>query len=325
MYNLLKNEGGFWSAVFILTLTALATLSLVSYIAVRYESHNVVNQRDVLQADYAATSGAFYAIKSYVNESLSNAEIFTLGTGDTIFIEDPVILSSHSAHLTIRGKVNNAEKQIELDLSVPSPWWDNAVTCEDSVDDNIFGRDDAGNVDNSLIVEGVENMPDLDTTTTGGLRDPGMCVDIAPLKVNGNETYPDTTTGLFCPGNPYFWADCTTPLVTYVEGDFSVGGNAHAGGILLVNDGDVTLHGGCYVHGVIILLTDDKMVFKGNDPDNPHKDEDASVTGGIISWGDVEGSGKNIYIQHDSTFMDPLRQFDNTNYENDYRVVWQYK
>lgn len=313
-----KSEEGFWSAVFILTLTALGVLSLVTYIAVQYESQNTVNQRDVLQADYAVTSGAFYAIRSFIDGNLTDAETFDFNGTHTVSIAQPTIVSRRNAILEVTADVGNAQKQLELDLTVPSPWWDNAVTAADEVEDNIHGLDDDGVEDSTLIEEHVpdEDMPTLDVE---GMKD--IAVNIAPLTIAGGDTYPSPLNTLTCGADHFFKPDCATPYVTYINGDFTINGNAQAYGVFLVENGDVVLAGTVNVHGVIILLSDDHTVIRGNDPSL----ESPSIDGGILSWGDVSANGKHINVQHDSTYMNAVAQFDQGTTGSDYSVVWQYK
>ncbi|MDZ7344915.1 MAG: hypothetical protein ONA90_10435, partial [candidate division KSB1 bacterium] len=89
----------------------------------------------------------------------------------------------------------------------------------------------------------------------------------------------------------YFNDNLKIPHVTHVQGDFRVRGERTVYGIFLI-EGNAYLEGNARVRGVLVLPNSSSTVIHGGG--NP---KESSVTGGILTWGTVDGTGNHISVK----------------------------
>lgn len=289
--DLIQKEEGFWSIVFLLLLTTLASLGMATYHAIKQSGSNAVNQTLAVQADYTATSGIFYGVERAMAGITDSTETLTVN-GATITIENTQI-SSDSIEVISTSNIDGAERSIRVMITVPSDFTKNAVTTEGQIGRGVFALDSTGVIDQSLLVENTP-IPDFDEdslktlATDQGNYYNGLTVSSSP--------YPAGATS--------FWLDSLNqiPHYTYVNGTLSVKTGNNVYGIFVVDNGDVELFNNVNVYGVIYVVDDENMVMRGKD-----NASDATVTGGVISRGNVVAASVNAndrqFVKHIPSYL----------------------
>jgi hypothetical protein len=117
----------------------------------------------------------------------------------------------------------------------------------------------------------------------------------------------DQTAATFKPvdgyGTSFFQADSVTPNVHHVHGDLDVLGGRTIHGIFVV-DGSITIAGSARVDGIIFVVNPlATLILGGGVPTG------ASITGGIVSSGDLFGTGSHINITHQPNYMRTFAQW----------------
>jgi hypothetical protein len=101
------------------------------------------------------------------------------------------------------------------------------------------------------------------------------------------------------PANSNFYASGSTPNVTWVGGNLRVKNGLTLYGIYVVM-GEARFEGGGNLEGVLYLPNATTSKLK-------HYDVDPSVSlvkGGVVTWGNVDGTGGDIVVQHYPTYFD---------------------
>jgi hypothetical protein len=113
--RVLRDEGGFWSAIFILVLTSLAALGFSTYSTVRIEGANSVSQAQMLRADYAATSGAYMALKMYKDGIRTASQSVTVQDGISAAIT--IGAAGNYDQVTSSATYSGTQKKIKILLN----------------------------------------------------------------------------------------------------------------------------------------------------------------------------------------------------------------
>jgi len=241
-----------------------------------------VNFVQRLQAQYLAEAGVEYGI-SLIFQGQGGPYTETVSACGGYFslsIEQDSVLT-----LTSTGNIDRAEKGVGVKMIYRPPIGDFAIFSTDDID-NVTGLDEAGDPDPSLMVANSPFLPDMDDSTL-----------IALATVQGHVE----TGGAFVPSHGYpnfnFYFSGTIPNVTWVQGDLEVLGGTTVYGIFIVDE-DIILHGSSRVEGVLYMRNSSGIVIHGGG--NPTQ---SSVTGGIVSNGDIDGTGNHITVQYNSEYM----------------------
>ncbi|MDZ7290179.1 MAG: hypothetical protein ONB42_09630, partial [candidate division KSB1 bacterium] len=101
------------------------------------------------------------------------------------------------------------------------------------------------------------------------------------------------------PNGSYYYSG-TTPNVTHVTGNLTVQGGRNVYGIFII-EGNAVLDGNARVEGILYLPNPTSTVIHGGgDP------RESSVTGGILTWGTVDGTGRHISVKFWPSYMRPF-------------------
>ena len=276
-----SDQRGFWSAFFVLVITALAALGVATYTTVRTEGHNAANQASMLRAEYAATSGAYMGLILFDDSTFFQTKAMTVNEADvSVSVAE---LPNGWARLTSSALYSGTRKSIQVDVDPGRDLRQMAVYTTGNVND-VTPLDSMRNVNWWRMKANADSVP---TIREDSLR--------ALSTAQGHNKF-----GLFKVSVDYltsFYHASGKPNVTWINGDFEVDGNKTAYGIFVVT-GSVTLNGGCRVVGVIYLPNSTStVVHGGGDP------TESSIEGGIVSHGDITGKGNHITVQHNLTWM----------------------
>ncbi|MFH1943524.1 MAG: hypothetical protein ABIL68_15585, partial [bacterium] len=173
---------------------------------------------------------------------------------------------------------------------------------------NVSAKDSLGNVDDDLKVSLADSIPSIDLPALYALS-----------TVQENDE-----SGTFQPNNGYpngsfYRPDGVTPNVTHCSGNLRVRGNRTVWGIFVV-EGWVRIDGNAQVNGIIYVVNDNTTtIHGGGNPSTP------SILGGIVSNGDIMGTGNHVYAQHWPEFMRVFCGFMRFPDGSGYQIVsWEY-
>jgi len=307
----IQREEGFWSALVLIFLITLALMGLGASVLMRGEGKNVANQYAALQADYAANGGVYYGLRRLELGSLDESTAITIGNG-TVALDTSKIAGTTDILLTVNATVGGVQKGFSIRLTSDDPTgWDTTAVFTMGTVLNVTAKDPSGQDDPNKLVENATSFPDFDTTS---------------LFVISTSQGHDQTASPFRPVNNYpngsfYQADGITPNITHVFGDLVVGGDTTVYGIFIV-EGSVTLNGNARVYGMLVLVNERSTIITGGGGK-----QESSVTGGIVSHGDINGTGNHISVRQVPEYIRELKKFDNTeegSSQHSKIVKWEY-
>ena len=281
----LKRQEGFWSIYFILTLVTLAGMGIGAYVIVTSDSEGTENRFNALQADYAANGGAYYGLSRIGLGPIDESTPLTIGSC-AVTLDTSEVSGTGDILLTIIATAGNTERGIQIQVTPATGLVDKAIYTTGEVF-NVSGKDSLGNPDPTRVVTQADSVPSIDEDSL--------------LAISQSQGL-DTTTASFAPPTGYptasfYQPDGVTPNIIYVTGDMVVGGGKSIYGIYIVT-GNVTLHGSSRVNGVIYLPNETSTLITGGGSPSA-----STITGGIISHGNITGTGNHISVKHGPEYM----------------------
>lgn len=311
----IKKEEGFWSALIVIFLVTLGLMGLGVSVLIRSEGKSVAHHVNAVQIEYVANAGAYYGIQRLHSDSLDESEELEIGNGK-VTLDTSDVEGSSDVLLTITAVAGEAKKEIEVLLSAKNRLVDKAIYTKGDVF-NVTGKDSAGNPDSDVVITKADTIPSIDIDTLKTMAtNQGHFIPSDSIPAD-SAFAPDTNY----PESSFYWSGGggTTPNVTYVEGDFTVKGSRDVYGIFVV-EGNVTLHGSARVFGVIYLPNPSSTLITGGG--NPGE---SSITGGIISHGDISGTSHHISVQHNPEYMRAFCEHQVGEDPSEFKVVsWVY-
>ncbi len=281
----MKRQEGFWSIYFILTLVTLAGMGVGAYVIVTSDSKGTENRFNALRADYAANGGAYYGLSRIGLGAIDESTPLTIGSC-TVTLDTSEVSGSSDIILTIMATAGNTERGIQIQVTPGTGLVDKAIYTTGEVF-NVSGKDSLGNPDPTRVVTQADSVPSINEDSL-----------LAISQAQGL----DTTTASFVPPTGYpagsfYQPDGVTPNIIYVTGDMVVGGGITVWGIYVVT-GNVTVHGSARINGVLYLPNETSTLITGGG--NPSQ---STITGGIISHGNITGTGNHISVKHNPEYM----------------------
>jgi len=277
----LRNENGFWSALFVLVLTALAALGFSTYTTVRIEGSNAANQAQMLRADYAATAGAYMGLKLYQDSTLFSQKSFSLSDASVVIQVVQNAVTGRDV-LTSAATYNGTRKKIQIELDPNRDLSQMAIYTMGNVND-VIPYNSSHVVDWTRMKANADSVPTIRTADL-----------IALSTLQGHNKFGNWTTPNDWCGS--FWNAPGVPNVTYVNGNMTMNGSDHCHGIYVVT-GTVTMNGNCHVDGVFYLPNVTSTIIHGSGS------TDDSIDGGIVSHGNITGHGSHVDVQHNPAYM----------------------
>lgn len=301
-----KNEHGFFSSAFIFFLITLTLMGLGSFMLIRGEGASTSNSVKHLQAEYAANGGVYFGLQSMANESLDESALLTIGNG-TVSLDTTSVAGTAEILLYVTGTVEDIQCRILVRTSPGTGIVDKAVYTSGHVF-NVTGKDSTGTDDPSRVVTNAPTVPAMDEVTLAAMST-SQGHDQADALFTPADGYPD--------GN-FFTPDGVTPNVTHVMNDFKLEGGRTIYGIFVV-EGDVVLNGSARIQGVVYLPNPTSTIITGGG--NPGE---SSITGGLISHGNIWGFGNHISVKHWPEYMRVFCQFQTGPDTPGQVTAWEY-
>ncbi len=159
-----------------------------------------------------------------------------------------------------------------------------AIWAKDSVT-NAGTNDAFGNPDTTLLIENAPFMPDIgygDLRSESSTQSHDQFGDFTPVP-----NYPNTS----------FYYFGLYPNVTWVAGNLIIRAGRTVYGIFIV-EGNVTMEGNARLEGILYCPNATSTIIYGSG--NPNA---AAVSGGIVTWGTIDGTGNHIDVTYNSTYM----------------------
>lgn len=282
--RLCRAESGGLSLTFLFfTIFILSLLGVISYSVMIVESRSSLSFMQNVQAQYIAEAGVEYGLKrAFSGETPPYSESVSLNAGS---FQIDLATQGTLLKLTSTGTTANAERVVEVVLDYQPPIGDFAIYSTGGVD-NVASLDENGDPDPTLLVEHAPSLPTIDNDSLLTLATDQGHIETAS-EFDPNHGYP----------NFNFYYSGSTPNVTHVQGDLRVLGGRTVYGVFVV-EGDIILDGSSRVVGVLYLRNPQNIVIHGGGSPT-----ESSVTGGIISAGDVDGTGNHITVRYNSEYM----------------------
>ena len=281
----LKNEEGFWSALAMLLLVTLALMGLGGYALMRSEGVNVANQISAIQADYAANAAAYYGIQRLTIGVIDETAPLTIGNC-TVALDTSLFSGTSDIILDVMASNATVNRGIRIRISTGGVMADKAIYTTGHVF-NVTAKDSTGTADPTKLVHQASSIPTIDEASLAAMS-----------TAQGHDQWGTPFTPLTgYPNGSFYQPDGVTPNVTHVMNDMVVGGGVEIHGIFVV-EGHVTLHGSSRVDGVIYLPNPTSTIITGGGIPT-----ESSITGGIVSHGDISGFGNHISVTHWPEYM----------------------
>ncbi len=249
----------------------------------------MVDQYAGYNAQNAAASGVYMALNKLYKDPNWRAGYNNLVIGGNslkVTISDDSLGMTPLAHrLKIRSSASNADVSDLAQVSVfDREFKDFAVWAKDTVI-SITAKDSLGVSHSDLIIQKAPFMPKIDDNA------------FATMAANQSHVYNSN----FTPANNYpngnFYSSGSTPNATLVRGNLKVKSGRTVYGIFAVRD-NVILEGDAKVVGVLYLYqTSSQLIHSGSNL------SESLVKGGVITWGNINGAGGNIAVQHFPAYL----------------------
>jgi hypothetical protein len=257
----------------------------------------MVNQVAEYSAKNASTSGVHKALNqlyldpswrgSYNNLSIAG------GTANITVVNDSADGDAKAHQVKILSSSANTLTQVVV---FDSEFQEFAVWAKGTASNIVTTQDSTGLGAPELLIQNAPFMPKIDKDSLYSAASAQ-----SHLYDEGWESHFHPASGFPNPSNPSFYYDSTaayqTPNVIYVDGDLHVkDGTVY--GIFMVK-GDVLLNKNTKITGVIYLPNATSRVYN-------RENGSSQVTGGIVTWGEVDGDGYQIIVRHTPKYLRAL-------------------
>ena len=282
-----NNEKGVFSAVYLIFLVTLGLMGMGAFMLVRSEGQSVAVQSMASKVKYAANGAVYYGLRQLEQGALD--ESTALGVGAVNVILDSVLVGDE-LHMFVNASQDDLKSRLRIRMK-PRSLADYAVYLQGTAT-NINPKDSLDNLDYDLMADNVSSMPAIDNASLYALS-----------TAQGNDQFAATFKPANGYGGSFYRADGVTPNVHHVCGDMNVLGGRTIYGLFVV-DGSITIAGSARVIGVIYVVNPmATLILGGGSPTG------ASITGGIVSHGDLFGTGSHIDITHKASYMKTFAQW----------------
>ncbi|MGH7455981.1 MAG: hypothetical protein ACRENG_31800 [bacterium] len=255
----------------------------------------MVNQVSDYSAKNASTSGAQKALNQlYLDPawrgSYNNLAIAG-GTANITVVNDSAGAAPKAHQVKIRSTSSNTLTEVVV---FDSEFHEFAVWAKDTVI-NVTTQDSVGIDDPDLLMQNAPFMPKIDKD---GLFSEAWTQSHLYSEDEESHFHPDDGF----PSTGGFYYDSTSvpkvANVIYVDGNLHIRKDRTVYGIFIV-EGNVLLNENAHIKGVLYLPNASSRVYN-------HENASSQVTGGIVTWGEVDGDGYQIIVRHQPEYLRAL-------------------
>jgi hypothetical protein len=258
----------------------------------------MVDQFAGYNAQNAAASGAYMALHKLYKDPAWRAGYSNLvigGNALNVTVTNDSLGTAPLAHrLKIRASAGNADAADITQVSVfDTPFQQFAVWAKDTVI-SVVTKDSTGVINTDLLIQNAPFMPKIDKA------------GLVSAASGQSQVFNEDDESHFHPSHGFpngsFYHDSTAALQTanviHVNGDLHVRDNRAVYGIFVV-EGDVLLNGNAHIKGVVYLPNATSRVYN-------RESASSKISGGVVTWGEVDGEGYTIEVKHNPKFMRAL-------------------
>lgn len=250
-----------------------------------------VNKFSGYSAENAATGGVYMALnRLYRNNTWRTGYPKLVLGGDTITVAlDDWNTDSTLAAKRIRVRSTARNKnlvEVSQALLFDGNFNKYAIWAKDTVL-NVVTVNTVDVQDMALLMHEAPFMPNFKKSEMLGVAQSQSHVQAGPEWTPANQ-YPNNS----------FYSSGSIPNVTHVQGNLKVLENHTIYGIFIV-DGDVIIQGNGLVQGILYLPNADAAIRSEGGPFGSM----AKVQGGIVTWGEIDGTNRVISVRMQSTYM----------------------
>jgi hypothetical protein len=255
----------------------------------------MLNQVEEYSGKNASTSGVHKALNQLYLDPAWRGSYDNLmiagGTADITVVNDSVDGAPKAHQVKILSSSANALTQVVV---FDSQFHEFAVWAKDTAI-SVITQDSLGINDADLLMQNAPFMPKIDKDSLHT-----VATAQSHLYTNGVEAHFHPLDGF--PYNGGFYYDSTAAPkvanVIHVNGHLHVRDDRTVYGIFIV-EGDVLLNGNAQVRGVLYLPNPSSRVYN-------RQSASSQVTGGIVTWGEVDGAGYPIVVRHRPEYLRAL-------------------
>ncbi|MCK5145123.1 hypothetical protein KAR48_00110 [bacterium] len=287
IFAVVHDEKGVFAAFYLIFVLLLGFMGIGAFRLIKSEGNIATENIVSIRVNYAAAGGAYYGI--------SRLAIGALDEGCALDIDGVIVqLDTSSSNTEISLVVSATQNSIQnqLNITMRSRAITDYAAYLDGSATNISSRDSTGVDAPELILENIPDMPGIDQASLAALS-----------TAQGNNQIDATFTPADGYGGSFFQADGITPTVHHVSGNLDLQSARTIYGIFVV-DGSITIAGSARVTGIIYATNSSvTMILGGGSPTG------ATIDGGVVSAGNMFGTGSNIYVNHVPVYMRAFAQF----------------
>jgi len=255
----------------------------------------IVNHVADYSAKNASTSGVHKALNQlYLNPAWRGSYNNLAIAGGTVNItvkNDSVGATPKAHQIKILSSSANALTQV---IVFDSEFQEFAVWAKDTAI-SVTTQDSLGVSDPDLLMQNAPFMPKIDKDSLFSSASAQ-----SHLYDNGGESHFHPLDGF--PNTGGFYYDSTAvpkaANVIHVDGHLHVRNNRTVYGIFIV-EGNVLLSGNAHIKGVLYLPNSSSRIYNRDNASS-------KVTGGIVTWGEVDGDGYPIFVRHRPEYLRAL-------------------
>ena len=256
----------------------------------------MVDQFAGTKAKNAASSGAYMALnRLYLNPAWRAGYNNLVLNGDILNVtvkNDSIGMTPNPHRVKISASTGANSTQVVV---FDAPFHNFAVWAKDTVI-SITAEDSLGAANPNLIIQNAPFMPKIDYA---GLVDEADDQDNVETDAifQPTDKYPDPNND----GIEDFYApDGTTPNVTHVTGNLRVKTGRTVYGIFII-EGNAEIERGATVEGILYFPnTSSTLGYHAS------TGVGSLIKGGVVTWGEIDGTSGDIVIQHFPTYLRKL-------------------
>jgi len=284
----IKKEEGFWSAFVLILLTTLALMGMGAYVLMRSEGVNVASQAESLQTEYSATGAIYYAVRALQLGTFNEGESVTIGGVSVTLDTTRTQSGSDSLNVTARTS-DGTQTSVGVGLEDVAVWTIGSVS-------NITILDNNGTSNSKLVARNASSVMVMNLAALGAVQNAKVFSSNKTI----NSTYSPT-------GNTDFYqSDGVTPNVTIVNGNLTIGKDGIVYGIVVVT-GNLTIQSGGWLPFRFGHI--EGVVYLPNSGSTISMQESTEIYGGVLSNGNVTGTGSGGIIRHITNYLNTFKQF----------------
>ncbi len=294
LLNKSQSERGISAVVTFLIMTMISTIGFTLFFITMTDSKMATRKLQSAQAFYIAEAGLEYGVKRMnSNIAINESQPIPIFNG-TVLLDTSK--SNNIVILTAQGQLQGTDRKVGVAMQNMVNLGGFSIYSTGDVE-NVTTLDEFGVEDPDLLSANADSLPPIDYL---GLTD---------MALNQGQVVFDAE---FSPGDNYpngsFYYSTDVPNVIHVVNDLVVQGGSTIYGIYVI-EGNVTLHGGARLEGVIYLPNLDSEVLQititgGGSP------TESTINGGIIANCDVSGTGNHITSRYVPDYMEYFGEFE---------------